>query len=573
MINIKSVLSALAKSILPGLVICLLSFCSCDKSIIDKNATFHAFAGIDSLNAVLHDQVTTSENNTKLADSLFTLSLSLGYNKGISESSVIIIHFSRIDYQYSKAIDFIAKNLQKIEDINDISLIAPVYFELGKLHKDLDNFDLAFDYLTKALTFYNKTDNKKSCSEIYSILGLLFRDLDISKSFYYQKLAIGISKEINDSIGIARELNNMALTFNKENRIDSAQLHFEQAMAINKKLKNWKYYSRNLGNMADLEKSRNNFQVSEALYNEMLEVIDVSSDIRFYANTMLHLGDLHLKMENYHKAIPYFRNAILLSEKYKLIEFLMYGNKGLYLCNKGLSNADSSLFFAEVYQNFKDSLAIKKNSEELMRLEANYDFEQLNKERESKQKFQTILLVGLLVFLLLITIILIQFIKKQKLANQANMLKVKLLQNELEVRNRELASYVLNMVRVNEKKLGIIAYLKKQQPEFKIQNQKIIDTVIRDLEMDQDSRMWEEFEIRFNKVNNDFYQKLSARFPDLTSNEKRLCAFLFMDMNTKEIASITGQSNEAIVKARTRLRRKLGISNQEESISTILTAI
>jgi hypothetical protein len=46
-----------------------------------------------------------------------------------------------------------------------------------------------------------------------------------------------------------------------------------------------------------------------------------------------------------------------------------------------------------------------------------------------------------------------------------------------------------------------------------------------------------------------------------------------MDMNTKEIASITGQSNEAIVKARTRLRRKLGISNQDESISTILTAI
>jgi len=153
------------------------------------------------------------------------------------------------------------------------------------------------------------------------------------------------------------------------------------------------------------------------------------------------------------------------------------------------------------------------------------------------------------------------------------MLKVKIVQKEMEIRNRELASYVLNMVRVNEKKLGIIAYLKKQQPEFKMQNQNIINTVIRDLEMDQDSRMWEEFEIRFNKVNNDFYQKLSARFPDLTSNEKRLCAFLFMDMNTKEIASITGQSNEAIVKARTRLRRKLGISNQEESISTILTAI
>ena len=101
----------------------------------------------------------------------------------------------------------------------------------------------------------------------------------------------------------------------------------------------------------------------------------------------------------------------------------------------------------------------------------------------------------------------------------------------------------------------------------------MIDTAIRDLEYDQDAQIWEEFEMRFNKVNSEFYQKLAARFPELTLNEKRLCAFLLMNMTTKEISSITGQSTEAIGKARTRLRKKMGITNHDESITAILSSL
>jgi hypothetical protein len=70
--------------------------------------------------------------------------------------------------------------------------------------------------------------------------------------------------------------------------------------------------------------------------------------------------------------------------------------------------------------------------------------------------------------------------------------------------------------------------------------------VIRDLERTRDSSIWNEFELRFNQVHNTFYQKLNEKSPDLSPNEQRLCAFLRLNMTTKEIASITGQSIRSI---------------------------
>ena len=70
---------------------------------------------------------------------------------------------------------------------------------------------------------------------------------------------------------------------------------------------------------------------------------------------------------------------------------------------------------------------------------------------------------------------------------------------------------------------------------------------------------WNEFELLFQKVHSSFYENLNESFPNLTANERRLCAFLKLNMSNKDIANITFQSEEALKKARLRLRQKLGI--------------
>ncbi|MEQ8549081.1 MAG: 7TM diverse intracellular signaling domain-containing protein [Cyclobacteriaceae bacterium] len=81
---------------------------------------------------------------------------------------------------------------------------------------------------------------------------------------------------------------------------------------------------------------------------------------------------------------------------------------------------------------------------------------------------------------------------------------------------------------------------------------------------------WNRVKEHFEKVHPNFFQRLISEFPYLTPNEQRLCAYLRMNLNTKEIATLLGVSVNAIEQARRRLRKKLGIANTDTSLLTFL---
>jgi len=123
------------------------------------------------------------------------------------------------------------------------------------------------------------------------------------------------------------------------------------------------------------------------------------------------------------------------------------------------------------------------------------------------------------------------------------------------------------ITRKNEFILSIIDKLKKARLDAKPENKKVIGELISELKSNTDTVSWEEFEVRFQGVHTDFYTKLREKFPDLTTNEIRLCAFFRLNMTTKEIAAITYQSLNSIKVARYRLRKKLKLNQQENLIS------
>jgi DNA-binding CsgD family transcriptional regulator len=84
-----------------------------------------------------------------------------------------------------------------------------------------------------------------------------------------------------------------------------------------------------------------------------------------------------------------------------------------------------------------------------------------------------------------------------------------------------------------------------------------------ELRSSQDKHLWQEFEAHFTRVHSDFYQKLQEKYPNLTANEKKLCAFLRLNMSTKDISAITYQSINSITVARSRLRKKLNIEGED----------
>ncbi|MCA1756349.1 MAG: hypothetical protein LC649_02695, partial [Bacteroidales bacterium] len=125
----------------------------------------------------------------------------------------------------------------------------------------------------------------------------------------------------------------------------------------------------------------------------------------------------------------------------------------------------------------------------------------------------------------------------------------------------------------NELITDVVKRLSVAKKNLKAENVPVINEIINELKVNCQEDLWKEFEVRFLQVNNDFYNKLQEGFPDLTTNEKRLAAFLKLDFSTKEIAAITKQSPHSINIARTRLRKKIGLANSDTNISNFLNQL
>ncbi len=78
---------------------------------------------------------------------------------------------------------------------------------------------------------------------------------------------------------------------------------------------------------------------------------------------------------------------------------------------------------------------------------------------------------------------------------------------------------------------------------------------------------WERFSLYFDHVQQDFLKRLFDKFPQLTQRNQQLCAYLRMNMATKDIASLLNISVRGVEIGRYRLRKKLSIPNRENLMS------
>ncbi|HEX5668445.1 MAG TPA: LuxR C-terminal-related transcriptional regulator, partial [Chitinophagaceae bacterium] len=91
-----------------------------------------------------------------------------------------------------------------------------------------------------------------------------------------------------------------------------------------------------------------------------------------------------------------------------------------------------------------------------------------------------------------------------------------------------------------------------------------------DIEKNNDS--WEKFALHFDEVNDNYLKNLKSKFPKLTSSDLKICAYLKLNLSSKEIAQLTNISVRGVEISRYRLRKKLGLSS-EQSITAFLESL
>jgi len=135
----------------------------------------------------------------------------------------------------------------------------------------------------------------------------------------------------------------------------------------------------------------------------------------------------------------------------------------------------------------------------------------------------------------------------------------------LEKKNRELAENALYLIKNNE----FIIDIKKKLVDFsdfiKLDKteQLILNGIQEDIDLKVKTDSWERFDLAFQAVHPHFQSNLLENHPELTPNDLKLCAFIRMGMSSKDIASVLYITPDSIKVARSRLRKKLALTTDQ----------
>ncbi len=141
---------------------------------------------------------------------------------------------------------------------------------------------------------------------------------------------------------------------------------------------------------------------------------------------------------------------------------------------------------------------------------------------------------------------------------------------DLENKNKELAASAMKIIYKNEKILEIKRLLERIESELPRKVNDQLDSLKRFVEKELKDDQWDDFELRFDQANNNFIQKLKDQYPDLSHHDLKICAYLRMNLSTKEIAQILNMSVRGVETARFRIRKRIGLDQTENLNDFIL---
>ncbi len=525
---------------------------------------------------------------------------------------------SLIDYYIGLSSNYINRNLDSaiyfgeeahalIEELDSDSAKAIVYTNLGSVYRANGNHAISLDYYLKSLSLLDEIlaeypSNMNIIfikSDLLDLMGVNYfyqSKYDKALEYYDQSLALlEIVKQnepdITDGYHKFKLLNNIAGVYIRKEDYDRAIEYYTTSIDLlgddNKGLMASSLYN-NIG-ICYMEK----FEFESAFHylQKALEIRQSEGDTRGIAQCYNNLGKNYFYQQNYREAERYADMALKLGRDIGNPESIRISLKALTDVYDSIGDVSRAYETFREYTKISDSIFNAENIARISQLEVRHEFEQQQrifdveiKRREAEEQKRKIIYLSIagILFFSLLTAILLIFLQRSKirhsklekelleLEHKHLSLEKEKLKEQLDFKNRELTTNVMYLLKKNELITSISEKLIRSKLEFKKENQKIIQEIINELKSGQDNDTWAEFEAYFTQVHTDFYKRLNKKFPYLSANERKLCAFLRLNMSTKDIAAITYQSVNSITVARSRLKKKLNIKDDEMSLVNYL---
>lgn len=212
---------------------------------------------------------------------------------------------------------------------------------------------------------------------------------------------------------------------------------------------------------------------------------------------------------------------------------------------------------------------------------ASYLFE-IEKPWFATNLMKALYVTGVLLFLLLMHTVYRRYYKKKQqnlIARKNRELKLAQVENEKEIikikneqlqlqfkdKSKELAASTMSIIKKNE----LLTTIKNELNAIKNESviRPVINIIDKSLKQNDD---WEFFQEAFNNADSGFLQKVKNLHPNLTPNDLKLCAYLRLNLASKEIAPLLNISARSVEVKRYRLRKKMSLPHENSLTNYIL---
>ncbi|NTW25580.1 MAG: tetratricopeptide repeat protein [Lentimicrobium sp.] len=480
---------------------------------------------------------------------------------------------------YRDAIEFYTRALEKARG-NGLSYEEAIcYNNLGNVHRKTGDFAKAMEAYQKAVEVFRKLEDETAVSDCLNNIGNLYIDNgDPFRALEYYRQSLKISEQAKDEYRLIIRYKNLAGAYTELKDYENARLYLEDALKLAEKSGDKSFLASCNMLFGKLHEAKNDFIVASAFFRKSVNLYAEIGAKPEQSEALVELANTLLNQKSIKEAIQFAKEALKIAESTGSLKGRLDASLCLAGCYEKDGNPSQAYLYLSRATELKDSIYTVEKYRTIEEIEAGFARSELKKQNEAlsqmsmlqKQAIRTknvimvLLGVSLLLGIALIWLI-YKRIKEAKretgVIKQQSEEKIGQLSEDLISKERELTSKTIFINQKNqilEKIIGELDELKKSE----VSAQSIQHLQVQ-LKQELSPNAWREFETQFNEVHPGFQSRLLTGYPDLTPAERRLCSFIRLDMNTREISSLSGQSIKSIEVARTRIRKKLGVPHEQ----------
>ena len=503
----------------------------------------------------------------------------------------------------TKAIELYQKVVVYYEQKNnptqeEIHSLIHFYIPLGASHEELGLWKDAMPYYLKALSLSEKYGIDEYKAMIYNNIGVVYYNQNkLEKSKDYMLKAIDMNMRNNNRKELFNNYNNLAGIYLQTKDENKALDYALQALQLLDKQKDADLYYCMQTNIANLYYIKKDYSLAISYSKNAMfyqEAFGFGSDL---IQTYKLYSDICDKIGQKDSSFIYLQKALKASqalENKRMESDIRRNLADFYRKNNNFKKAYEALNLSliQAHSIFKEDNDQKADNIERLYLAENKirENELLVKDVSLQKLMANRLWIIMLTCILCLVVVALLLIYHFKNKERQRKIEAELVEHQkqlfekekkmqvqkeedlkciLDQRNKELTSYTLSMMKtnefisdVNEEFKQVLHELNPRDQEQKAHMQKIQVK----LQRQSSTNDWDEFRCYFEQVHPSFYQKLEQNYPNLTIKDKRLCAFLRLGLSPKDIANITFKEVRSVETVRNRLRKKLGIDNDEKLI-------